>query len=297
PLGEESVNVDPGDLLGKRMDFQMQISLCLGVKWIRGHSSRGVQIGYRMYGLPVMFYTPAAWNHANLLLDYTMCFTIQHVTTDFLSYLKTHAVVLELWGLQGCQEMKTEFANVPLASDGYVLLDLCYRHQWTSVPLDSEEHKFNLSEQLKTLEEESENLRDSNRTLQNENLKLRKKLAKLRSFPSNHGLIANGDPTKSTGDRSNPKSPFPSWDAEFAKALKIFYFSMIGMRGRLSQLKEVRPLDEERIHCLRYFANERRELVKELGEELESCLGKLKNEVATIIRRKKELQIDATAST
>ncbi|XP_038646163.1 kinesin-like protein KIF28P [Scyliorhinus canicula] len=298
PLGEESVNVDPGDLLGKRMDFQMQIHLCLGVKWIRGHSSRGVQIGYMMYGLPVMFYTPAAWNHANLRLDYTMCFTIQHVTTDFLSYLKTHAVVLELWGLQeGCQEMETDFANVPLASDGYVLLDLCYRNQWTSVPLDSEEHKFNLSEQLKTLEEESENLRDSNRTLQNENLKLRKKLAKLRSFPSNQGLIANGDPTKSTGDRSNQKSPFPSWDAEFAKALKIFYFSMIGVRGRLIQLKEVRPLDEERIHCLRYFANERRELVKELGEELESCLGKLKNEVAKIIRRKKELQIDATAST
>ncbi|XP_078089244.1 kinesin-like protein KIF28 [Mustelus asterias] len=206
PLGEESVIVDPGDLLGKRMDFQMQISLCLGVKWIRGHSGRGVQIGFMMYGLPVMFCTPAVWNHANLLLDYTMCFTIQRVTTDFLNYLKTHAVVLELWGLQG-----------------------------------------------------------------------------------------NGDPVKSTDDRSGQKSPFPSWDAEFAKALKTFYFNMIGVRGRLIQLKEVRPLDEERIHCLRYFANERSELIKELGEELESCVGRLKNDVAKIIRRKKELQIDATA--
>uniref|UniRef100_UPI00398EC04C kinesin-like protein KIF28 n=1 Tax=Pristiophorus japonicus TaxID=55135 RepID=UPI00398EC04C len=105
PLGEESVVVDPDNLLGKRMDFQMQISLCLGVKWIRGNSSRGVQIGFMMYGLPTMFYTPAVWNNANLLLDYSMCFTVQHVTTDFLSYLKTHAVVLELWGLQDLSVM------------------------------------------------------------------------------------------------------------------------------------------------------------------------------------------------
>ncbi|XP_051873103.1 kinesin-like protein KIF28 [Pristis pectinata] len=100
PLGEESVVVNPDNLLGKRMDFQMEISLCLGVKWIRENSNRGVQIGFMMYSLPTTFYTPAVWNNTNPLLDYSVCFTIQHVTPDFLSYLKTHAVVLELWGLQ-----------------------------------------------------------------------------------------------------------------------------------------------------------------------------------------------------
>ncbi|XP_067847804.1 kinesin-like protein KIF28 isoform X2 [Heptranchias perlo] len=295
PLGEESVVVDPDNLLGKRMDFQMQISLCLGVKWIRGNSSRGVQIGFMMYGLPTMFYTPAVWSNANLLLDYSMCFTIQRVTTDFLSYLKTHAVVLELWGLQeGCQEMETVFANVPLASDGSVLLDLSYRNQWTSVPLqDYEEHRFKLSEQLKMLEQETENLREANRALKNENIKMQKKAEKLRKFSSDH--VVNEDSVKFTDDRCNQKSPFPSWDAKFAKALKTFYFSMIGVRGRLIRLKEIRPLDEDHIHCLTYFANERSELIKELGEELECCVGKLKNDVAKIIRKKKELQIDSSA--
>ncbi|XP_043553479.1 kinesin-like protein KIF28P isoform X2 [Chiloscyllium plagiosum] len=296
PLGEESVIVDPDDLLGKRMDFQMQITLCLGVKWIQGNSSRGVQIGFMMYGLPAMLYTPAVWNNANFEMDYTMCFMIQHVTADFLSYLKTHAVVLELWGLQeGCQEMETEFAHVALAGNGSVLLDLCYRNQWTSVPQDSEKCRSKLSEQLKMLEEEIENLKDANRSLKSENIKMQRELERLRNLPSSSGLVTNGGPMKSANDRSDQKSPFPSWDAEFAKALKTFYFSMIGVRARLIHLKEVRPLDEGRILCLRYFANERNQLIEELGEELESCVGKLKNDIAKIIKRKKELQIDAVS--
>ncbi|GCC30385.1 hypothetical protein chiPu_0008836 [Chiloscyllium punctatum] len=295
PLREESVIVDPDDLLGKRMDFQMQITLCLGVKWIQGNSSRGVQIGFMMYGLPAMFYAPAVWNNANFEMDYTMCFMIQHVTADFLSYLKTHAVVLELWGLQGCQEMETEFAHVALAGNGSVLLDLCYKNQWTSVPQDSEKCRSKLSEQLKMLEEEIENLKDANRSLKSENIKMQRELERLRNLPSSPGLVTNGGPMKSANDRSNQKSPFLSWDAEFAKALKTFYFSMIGVRARLIHLKEVRPLDEGRILCLRYFANERNQLIEELGEELESCVGKLKNDIAKIIKRKKELQIDAVS--
>ncbi|XP_059505443.1 kinesin-like protein KIF28P [Stegostoma tigrinum] len=188
PLGEESVMVDSDDLLGKCMDFQMQISLCLGVKWIKGNSSRGVQIGFTMYRLPATFSTPTVWNNANFQMDYTMSFTIQHVTADFLSYLKTHAVVLELWGLQdGCQEMETEFAQVARSSNGSVLLDLCYSDQWTSVPEDPENCRSKLSEQLKKLEQEIENLRDANRDLKKENIKMQRKLERLRSFSSSHG--------------------------------------------------------------------------------------------------------------
>ncbi|XP_059843938.1 kinesin-like protein KIF28 [Hypanus sabinus] len=205
PLGEETVVMNPDNLLGKRMDFQVEISQCLGVKWIRENSNRGVQVGFIMYGLPTTFYTPAVWNNTNPLLDYSMHFTIQHVTPDFLNYLKAHAVVLELWGLQ------------------------------------------------------------------------------------------DGVPVKFTDDQSRQRSPFPSADAAFAKALKTFYFSMIGVRGRLIRLKQLRPLDEEHIHCLRYFVNERSEMIQMLGEELEGSVGKLKNDVAKIIRKKKELQMDSTA--
>lgn len=43
-------------------------------------------------------------------------------------------------------------------------------------------------------------------------------------------------------DRSHQRSPFPNVDAEFAKALMTFYFSLNGARERLICLKQVRPL-------------------------------------------------------
>ncbi|XP_072107356.1 kinesin-like protein KIF28P [Mobula birostris] len=291
PLGEETVIVNPDNLLGKRMDFQVEISLCLGVKWIRESSNRGVQVGFIMYSLPTTFYTPAVWDNTNPLLDYSMHFTIGHVTPDFLSYLKTHALVLELWGLQGCQERKTELANIPLSSDGSVLLDLSYRNRWTSAPLDEEEHKFKLSQQLRMMEQEAKNLREANQALRSENSKLQKKAQKMRNFSSK----LDGVSVKFAGDQSCQRSPFPTADAEFAKALKTFYFSMIGVRGRLIRLKQLRPLDEEHIHRLRYFVNEQSEMIQTLGEELEGSVAKLKNDVAKIIRKKKELQMDSTA--
>ncbi|XP_062905039.1 kinesin-like protein KIF28P [Mobula hypostoma] len=141
------------------------------------------------------------------------------------------------------------------------------------------------------MEQEAKNLREANQALRSENSKLQKKAQKMRNFSSK----LDGVSVKFTGDQSCQRSPFPSVDAEFAKALKTFYFSMIGVRGRLICLKQLRPLDEEHIHCLRYFVNERSELIQTLGEELEGSVAKLKNDVAKIIRKKKELQMDSTA--
>lgn len=38
--------IDPLELLGKRIDFQIHILQCLGVKWIKEVAQRGIQIGY-----------------------------------------------------------------------------------------------------------------------------------------------------------------------------------------------------------------------------------------------------------
>lgn len=45
--GEEDVVIDPLELLGKRMDFQIRIVRCLGAKWLKEDAERGVQIGYQ----------------------------------------------------------------------------------------------------------------------------------------------------------------------------------------------------------------------------------------------------------
>lgn len=38
--------IDPLELLGKRIDLQIHILQCLGVKWIKEVPQRGIQIGY-----------------------------------------------------------------------------------------------------------------------------------------------------------------------------------------------------------------------------------------------------------
>lgn len=38
--------IDPLELLGKRLDFQIHIVRCLGVKWLKEDASRGIQLGY-----------------------------------------------------------------------------------------------------------------------------------------------------------------------------------------------------------------------------------------------------------
>ncbi|XP_011891775.1 PREDICTED: kinesin-like protein KIF28P [Cercocebus atys] len=43
--GEEDVVIDPLELLGKRMDFQIHIVRCLGVSWMKEDAKRGIQIG------------------------------------------------------------------------------------------------------------------------------------------------------------------------------------------------------------------------------------------------------------
>lgn len=38
--------IDPLELLGKRIDFQIHIVGCLGVKWLKEDATRGIQMGY-----------------------------------------------------------------------------------------------------------------------------------------------------------------------------------------------------------------------------------------------------------
>lgn len=39
--------IDPLELLGKRMDFQVGLLRCLGIKWLMEDAERGIQMGYQ----------------------------------------------------------------------------------------------------------------------------------------------------------------------------------------------------------------------------------------------------------
>ncbi|XP_058847452.1 kinesin-like protein KIF28 isoform X3 [Acipenser ruthenus] len=295
PLGEEAAVVDLEDLLGRRMDFQVQISQCLGVKWIKEQNSRGIQIGFQIYELPIVFYTNSSWGNINPTLAYSVHVTIQHVTMDFLNYLKTHAIILELFGLQeGCPEMETSYADIQLSNEGTVLLDMCYQDsQQSCTSTDSGNDFSELHERLLHLELECDKLREENRVLKTENFEMRGEMeerARQGPIPDTTSISE-----KLSNDRLSGRSAFPNFDAEFAKALKRFYFGMNGVKGKLNHLKEIRPLDEYNIRSLQYFVDERIELIKEFGGDLEGCVGKMKSDVEKIIQKKKEIHLALSA--
>lgn len=45
PLGEHDILIDPTELLGKRLDFQLILDQCCGLRWVKEARTRGIQIG------------------------------------------------------------------------------------------------------------------------------------------------------------------------------------------------------------------------------------------------------------
>uniref|UniRef100_A0A8C6MRN6 Kinesin-like protein n=1 Tax=Mus spicilegus TaxID=10103 RepID=A0A8C6MRN6_MUSSI len=98
--GEEDMVIDPLELLGKRIDFQIHIVWCLGVKWLKEDGSRGIQMGYKIYDLPNTLYTKPVWKSVNPRIEETVHFAALGASREFLDYLLTNALIVDLWGLQ-----------------------------------------------------------------------------------------------------------------------------------------------------------------------------------------------------
>uniref|UniRef100_A0A3P8RZ87 Si:rp71-84d9.1 n=1 Tax=Amphiprion percula TaxID=161767 RepID=A0A3P8RZ87_AMPPE len=239
PLGEDDILIDPSEILGRRLDFQLVLDQCCGLRWIREARNRGVQIG--LFDCSQPLYTPAVWHNVNPLLDHRVHFASLHTSQRLLDYLQSSAVVLELWGLQGTNE--------------------------NMVPVDSAE----LSCSVRALQQDLEELKSVNASLRKENHTLREQL--------NTGR--NGV----EGVRS--RSVRPSCDAEFARALKVFYHSMTSVRGQLQRLRRHRPSESDLLG-LRLFVDEQSRLLRDFSEQLEQSVSTLKQDVAAIVRRKRE---------
>ncbi|ETE66732.1 hypothetical protein L345_07485, partial [Ophiophagus hannah] len=82
-----------------------------------------------------------------------------------------------------------------------------------------------------------------------------------------------------------------SCDAEFAKALKSFYQKMNVIRGQFLKVQHYRAPDEDNIQLLRLFTERQSHLLKDFGEQLESSISKLKNDVALIVKKKREARL------
>ncbi|KAG7465773.1 hypothetical protein MATL_G00157120 [Megalops atlanticus] len=279
PLGEEDILIDPTELLGGRLDFQLVLEQCCGLRWLREARDRGVQIGFRVYDNPRTLYTPAVWHSVNVELNHRVQFTVTRTTQEFLSYLQTNALVLELWGLQaGCAEMTSDLESARTTPEGSVIIDEANITETVTTLQPGEGPASELSSSLQTLQQELDQLRKANATLRKENSTLRDQL----NTPTREGAEAERGRTERQG------SLRPSCDAEFARALKVFYHSMTSVRGQLQRLRRHKPSEEADLPSLRLFVEEQGRLLRDFGEQLEQSVTTLKQDVAAIVRRKRE---------
>ncbi|XP_043119666.1 kinesin-like protein KIF28P isoform X1 [Puntigrus tetrazona] len=274
PLGEDDILIDPSELLGKRLDFQLVLDQCCGLRWVKEARNRGVQIGFQVFDCPQPLYTPAVWHNVNPLLDHRVQFTALRTSQELLSYLQSNALVLELWGLQeGCSEMVSCMDGVKMTQEDGIIIDKISASEHST----AESVGSDLSSSLRALHQDLEQLRNANAVLKKENGALREQLNSARNGVENN-----------RGRQERRGSLRPSCDAEFAKALKVFYHSMTSVRGQLQRLRRHRPSEEADLLGLRLFVDEHTYLLKDFSEQLEQCVTALKQDVAAIVRRKRE---------
>nr|XP_019586448.1 PREDICTED: kinesin-like protein KIF28P [Rhinolophus sinicus] len=290
--GEEHVVTDPWELLGKRMDFQIHIVRCLGAQWLKEDAERGIQMGYRIYDLPHTLYTKPVWKVMNPQIEESVQFTALNASQDFLNYLQTNALIVHLWGLQeGCTALSCSQPGLMVTGEGHILVDT----KKTATVMDTGQttptQTSELYLKLLKLERETELLRNINRALRQENVLLRESLEKIGPSQQAHTppdtLKISGMSTDREMNQICPQRA--SYDGEFAKALKVFYQSMNVARGQFLKLRHHKPPEDDRM--LRPFVHQQSQMLRDFGDLLESSLWKLKNDVALIVKKKRECSL------
>ncbi|CAM5134380.1 unnamed protein product [Natator depressus] len=295
-FGEDDMIIDPLELLGRRIDFQIHILQCLGVKWLREVTERGIQIGYRVYDLLHSLYTKPVWKNMNAKIEETVHFSALSASHEFLNYLQKNALIVDLWGLQeGCAELDYSLQDM-VTSEGTIIVDNPKTVIAKNIGLGTANQISELYLKLLKLEEETELLRDINRALREENASLKDKVKKWETghheskklkSPNKRAIKMTKQPlsSKEADQMCNHRT---SYDAEFAKALKVFYQNMNLVRGQFLKLKHSKPPEEDNLQVLRLFTERQSHMLKDFGEQLESSICRLKNDVAVIVKKKKE---------
>ncbi|XP_039386730.1 kinesin-like protein KIF28P [Mauremys reevesii] len=295
-FGEDDMVIDPLELLGRRIDFQIHILQCLGVKWLREVTERGIQIGYRVYDLPHSLYTKPVWKNMNAKIEETVHFSALNASHEFLNYLQKNALIVDLWGLQeGCAEVDYSLQDM-VTNEGTIIVDNPKTVIEKNIGLGTTNQISDLYLKLLKLEEETELLRDINRALREENVFLKDKLKKWETghheskklkSPNRRAIKTTKQPlsSKEADQMCNHRT---SYDADFAKALKVFYQNMNIVRGQFLKLKHSKPPEGDNLQMLSLFTERQSHMLKDFGEQLESSICRLKNDVALIVKKKRE---------
>ncbi|KAL8185788.1 UNVERIFIED_CONTAM: hypothetical protein K2H54_058061 [Gekko kuhli] len=250
---------------------------------------------YKVYDLPQSLYTKPAWKNVNPKLEELTQFSALNTSHELLNYLLKNALIVDLWGLQeGCAELDSSRQDMAVTSKGSIIIDKPKAEILNHTGLNTDNRVTELYQKLLKLEQETEVLRDINRALREENVLLKEKVKECQTETPGKTLKS---PIKKIATKTTPPvskdshavcNSRISCDAEFAKALKAFYQNMNIIRGQFLKLKHYKPPEEDNVQLLRQFAEKQSHMLKDFGDQLESSISKLKNDVALIIKKKRE---------
>ncbi|KAK3092350.1 hypothetical protein FSP39_001728 [Pinctada imbricata] len=108
-IGDESI-VEPKELVGKRFDFVLKLPQCMGVRWTMEDNSRGIYCKSQFRDQAVVK-TKTVWGKSYAELGFKHQFTVKKIDMEFIRYLQSHNLVLELWGTQVNDEVHKGHRN------------------------------------------------------------------------------------------------------------------------------------------------------------------------------------------
>lgn len=271
----------------------LSVSHCLGVKWIKDDSKRGVFCQFGFYKCQEDFRTKTAWSTLNPKFNFLKQLTVKPVTAEFLNYLQTHALVIQLWGTQGSGgERRVSSISPPeglannRSKDSNTLQQL----------LATKENEIRkLQKKLKQQEEGELTLKEAYDASRKEIFRLKQKVEKLGTARNAKTALKISKHFNGTVNGTNSSSPSPppirpasaSVNADIAKALKVFFKDVKGVQQELKHHRQnsekvnsedaadKRGLDQ--LHCS----------VVKIDESLSACVALLKSDVTAAIRTMK----------
>lgn len=282
--GDDVMILDPNELLESRLDIMIQVQQCVGLRWIKQNSTRGILIKFKFYNERYGHQSRAVWHVVNPRVNFQKHITIDCVDNDFLSYLHTHAVVLEVWGLQGGRvatpTLTLDDGVIRASSPAITLSPPSTAASVSSVELDALERELDKAKsQIHSLKSENENLVELCRVLKKEN-----SILKTKGKDGKKGK--NG--TLSTSDIH----------VELGRALKRYFRDIGPVQHQLQDITHCNlPPEPNRskngvvqansYDSLRKFTRTRQMEMEELSSNFNNSVKLLKESVAATVRARK----------
>lgn len=266
-LGDESI-VEPRELLGKPFNFEISIPECMGVRWCSEDRSRGVYCKFSITSKePVKSQTVWGKGYCDFGLKHRV--REKKVTQEFINYLQTHSLVVELWGTQVNEE--DQIHQTFNGSNGHAQSD-------------------DVFSQLKNKDLEIEQLTKDLDSMKKDNFNLKKKLDKQQTqidMKKHRRGLSSAPPVV---DVSQASTTDVGLDADLAQALRVFFKDVKTVQGQISEIKEYAKTSQHGSSDngnIKKALGKQEQKLHEVESKLSGCVDSLKESVANTLRKAK----------